>query len=239
MSSAGAAIETAVEVRLIVEIDDELRASFLRPRHLNELGAVHKGAESLDEARSALQEIGRRQKSKANSMVLLLDLMFPDDYNVEEGMQFIRDVRSGILGIHHLTPIIVLSNSKNPDVVNDAMLAGANDFFSKTENSSLVLKQLDFYLGGSIRESQDICEVSEVDLAEGRIRVRLRAANRWILERWVPINFCPPEVRVSGGAFYWETMRCFRDYSVQYISQAKLIEDDGGEAVERLLYPEG
>src|SRR4051794_31963771 len=104
MSSAAGAVETTAEVRLIFEIDDELSASFLRPRHLEELGAAHRGAESLEEARSALQGLGKKQNLRTSALIILLDLMFPDDYNVEEGIQLIRDVRRGALGIHSLTP---------------------------------------------------------------------------------------------------------------------------------------
>ncbi len=238
MSSAATAVETAAQVRLVFEVDDELSASLLRTRHFEELGAMHEGVESLDEARSVLQDLATRQNMETSSLVILLDLMFPEDFTVDEGIKFIRDVRRGVLNIHPLTPIIVLSNAKHPDVVNAAFLAGANEFFSKTEKASLILGQVRFYLGEEIRESQAICEVGEVDFTAGRIRVRLRAENKWILERWVPVNFCPPEARVQGGAFYWETFRCFKDYSVQYVSKAEVIEDDGGEAVERLLNPE-
>jgi CheY-like chemotaxis protein len=237
MNGLAEAVMAPVEVRAVFEIDDELRASILRPRHLAELGATHETAESLEKARSALHAVGERQRRHLISLAILLDLMFPEDYSVEEAISFIREIRSGNLGVHPCTPIVVLSNAKSPDTMDAAFSAGANDFFSKTDDPQSILKQVGFYLGQEILEYRRICEVGEINLAAGKIRVRLRADERWILERWIPVSFCPPDVRVNGGAFYWDTLRCFRDYSVQYVSKATVIEDDGGKAVESLLNP--
>jgi CheY-like chemotaxis protein len=231
--------------RIVVEIDDEPYRSLLRPRHIAELAADRKLFESLSEARAALPEIGRWQRDYDNRVVILLDLMFPDNQRsaeggdfIREGIEFIRDLRRGALGVDPRTPIVVLSNAKNREAVASAEQAGANVFFEKTVDPESIKEQLGFYLGEEILERRVTCEVSEVDFGCWRVQIRLLSGERWILQRWIPMEVCPREARVAGSAFLWDTWRCFRDYQVQYLSRAGTIEDDDGREVKRLLHPD-
>jgi len=237
----GVAVEvdtSSVGLGIVFEIDDELLASFLRPRHLEQLEASHQGVASLEKAREALPAVGERQRKAGLPVVLLLDLMFPEDYSVEAGIDFIRDVRNGNLGVDFRTPIVVLSNARSPEVTSKAFKAGANAFFAKTDDETNILKQLAFYLGKAVLEKRQSCEVAEVDYVMNEVRIRVRAGDRWILERLIPMDFCPPEARVHGAAFYWDTYRAFRNLEPKYIATTTAIEDDGGEALEKLLNPD-
>lgn len=223
-------------VHVVVEIDDELERSILKSRHFEEIGAGHRPAANLEDARRILNAIAPHQRAGVKSLVIVLDLMFEETYEVDDGIAFIKEVRRGNLGVHPLTPIVILSNARNPPIMEAAFSAGANAFFSKSDTPQKIVDKLKFYLGQEQVESIHACEIVDLDLGHGKIHVRLRAKDKWILERWMPIDFCPPEARIIGGAFFWENAILFQDYGIQYRLRARPIEAEG--SVERLLDPE-
>jgi CheY-like chemotaxis protein len=226
----------ALPIHVVVEIDDELERSILKSRHFEEIGAGHHPVANLEDARGVLNAIAPDQQAGAKSLVIVLDLMFQDTYEVDEGITFIKEVRRGNLGVHPLTPIVILSNVRNPPIMEAAFSAGANAFFSKSDTPQKIVDKLKFYLGQEQVESIHTCEVVDLDLGNGQVRVRLRAESKWILERWMPVDFCPPDARIIGGAFFWENTLLFQDYGIQYRLRARPIETEG--SVERLLDPE-
>jgi DNA-binding NarL/FixJ family response regulator len=223
-------------VHVVLEVDDELERSILKSRHFEEIGAWHEAASGLEDARSALHAMGPKQQAGTKNLVIVLDLMFRETYEAEEGMRFIKEVREGKLGVHPSTPIVVLSNARSPQIMGQAFAMGANHFFSKSDDPRLIVARLKFYLGGDSVESRHSCEVVDLDFSQGRVRIRLRAGEKWILERWMPIDFCPLDSRVVGGSFFWENVAFFQDYSTQYKVRSSVLGDR--DAVERLLDPE-
>ncbi|MES1243031.1 MAG: hypothetical protein ABUT39_15555 [Acidobacteriota bacterium] len=220
----------------ILEIDDEPEESVLRTTQFAELPAEHKTAEDLQIAQHELKILGPLQRYGSKNVVILLDLMFPLDQNPRDGIAFIRSIRAGEREVDSRTPVIVHSNVANRNIINEALEAGANMFFKKTDDPGALLDAISFFLGKEKLTNRTAWEVVQLYRDRGKMRIRATARDRYILERLIDLDMCPLEARIEGGSFLAETYKKYRDYEVEVLIKTKTVDvDKEREEIARIL----
>ncbi|HEX4966597.1 MAG TPA: hypothetical protein VF173_37655 [Thermoanaerobaculia bacterium] len=220
----------------ILEIDDEAEDSVLGTSQFKLLPAERRTAESLVDARYKFTILGPLQKFGSHNVVIVLDLMFPQEQNPSDGIAFIRDIRSGQLEIDYRTPIVVHSNVTNKNRIDEALAAGANEFFKKTDEPGELLDSISFFLGKEKLLHSATWEVIGVLSEARKVRIRTGLVDGRRIEQSVDFNLCPIEARIEGGSFLAQTFKKFRDYQTEVIVRSMPVDPEvERRSIERIL----
>jgi len=209
MSSAVMEVE-----RRILIVDDDPDTEF-SPKFLKTLNASVEIAQTLNEARVALQETDE-------NTVVVLDLMFPED--PDEGLNFLREVKEE----HEHTPVIVHTAAPMPDVHETALDAGADDVLQKAGDPEYLRSAIMLASGLEIKRAEVLCEV--VAANEWSVRVQIAGEEGWVAEREFDRRFCPPLARNVGSTFWLDTYHARRDGEDSYILRARGVDPDEDRA---------
>lgn len=134
--------------RLVLEL---LAAILAREPDIAVVGTVQTGRQAIDMSSSLLPD------------VLLLDICLPDF----SGIEVVRVVRKQVLGMR----IIALSIHSEPDLVREALEAGARGYVLKSAAVNELIAALRAVVGGSIYLSPDVAHVAvSVALTKGAFK---------------------------------------------------------------------
>ena len=70
-----------------------------------------------------------------------------------------------------------------------------------------------------------ICEVEDVDISNKKIRLRIHQG-KYIAEYICPLDFCPSEARVAGGAFYLDFYSKNVDGRQEYVLRPRAVDSE-------------
>jgi CheY-like chemotaxis protein len=197
----------------ISEIDDELTSLF-DSDFLSDMNAQ-------SQLYADPREFLGRPPSDIPTGVIIYDLMYPNSYDVKEGLKRIPELREAfpqaLLIVHTGTPL--------ENVRRRAKELGANAVLQKSrDNPEFIRDLIRLAMGREVVKASTLCEVVEVDEDNGRIRVEVSGRDGWIAERSFDIDFCPMEARQLGGAFWIDSIEKRRGAAVEYVVRARAVD---------------
>ena len=119
------------------------------------------GMLTAESVRGAFDLLNERQRKQQPLSLIISDIRLPDG----SGLELIREVKTN--PYWRLTPVIVLSGERDPEVVNGAYALGANSYLPKgPDGGNLVVSLESFYQ----------CWLKNVQLPRTEVRDRVREA---------------------------------------------------------------
>ena len=220
----------------VLEVEDEPETSLLDTRDYEEVGASRIATPSPEKARVEILKLGPLQDLQVNNVIVLLDLMFEPDNEIERACDLIREIRAGRSDVHHLTPIVVLTNNTAPTTKRRVLEAGANHFFRKTADPGHLLDLVRFYLGVESVVEQRVLEIDDIDYDTGEVTAVIRGEGEWEAVAQVSLAQCPWSAQVPGGSFVLERVRRFREFQAETVLRPRVgsAQDEGQMLLKEL-----